>query len=421
MKVLWYSHVSMKPVVNGKSFYPGGNWISSLKELFVNDKDIELAIVYWGDSNLVFKDDDGIKYYQLNEKRAKLVNVYNGWMHKIGSKKQVQKLISPIKDFAPDVIHIFGTETMLGEITKHTHVPVVIHLQGIINPYLNAWFFPGFKKTSLLKSLNLSLLAKGRGLFHKYCCFKKMAQRELDIFKNCSNFIGRTNWDKSITKLYAPHANYYHCDEMIRNVFYKAKWEMPQNDKLVIATTINADIYKGLDLILKTAVLLKQNANFDFEWNIYGITPNSEYAKLIKNLVGINFYDNNVILKGVTLGEELMQGLLRSNFFVHASYIDNSPNSICEAQLIGLPVISTNVGGISSLIQDGIDGFLVPSNEPHMLAYKIIELTIAPTNLMRISSNAISTAHKRHDKSIIKNSLLSIYKEVSSKELRSNV
>jgi glycosyltransferase involved in cell wall biosynthesis len=126
-------------------------------------------------------------------------------------------------------------------------------------------------------------------------------------------------------------------------------------------------------------------------------------------------------LKGVTLGEELLQGLLSSNFFVHASYIDNSPNSICEAQLIGLPVISTNVGGISSLIQDGVDGFLVPSNEPHMLAYKIIELAIAPINLTRISSNAMSTAHRRHDKNIIKNSLLSIYQKVSSTEVHLNI
>jgi glycosyltransferase involved in cell wall biosynthesis len=401
----------MKQDIHGKFFYPGGNWITSLKELFINDYDLELGIVFWGDNDQIFKDDNGTTYYQLHKNsNSKLINYCNNWRHEIGNELQIKKLLTPIKDFAPDVIHVFGTETMLGEITKHTKVPVVIHLQGIINPCLNAWFFSGFKWISLLKSLNPVFLAKGVGLFHDYFRFKKMGQRELEIFRTCSNFIGRTHWDKSITKLYAPSANYYHCDEIIRNGFYKAKWEIPKNDKLVFTSTINANIYKGLDLILKTAILLKQNTNFDFEWNVYGILPDSEYAKLIKNLIGENFNDNNVILKGITLEEELLQGLLRSNLFVHTSYIDNSPNSVCEAQLIGLPVISTNVGGVSTLIQDGIDGFLVPSNEPHILACRIIELINNPNKLMVISSNAILVAHKRHNKSKIKESLLSIYK-----------
>lgn len=412
MKVLWYSHISLQQDVKGKFLYPGGNWISSLKELFSNQTDIELGVVFWGDNDFCFTDDQGTKYFQLGKKKtSKFVNYYNNWHHQIGSKYEIGKLLSPIKDFAPDVIHIFGTETILGEIAKHTSIPVVIHLQGIINPYLNAWFFPNFKGFAFLKSLNWIYFAKGVGFFHNYFRFKKMAQREKSIFKFCSNFIGRTHWDKAITKLYAPNANYYHCDEVIRTSFYNAKWEIPKSDKLIITSTINADIYKGLDLILKTAVLLKQHTSLDFDWNIHGIRPDSEYAKLVQNLIGQKFTNNNVVLKGVTLEEELLKGLLKSNLFVHASYIDNSPNSVCEAQLIGLPVISTNVGGISSLIQDGIDGFLVPSNEPHILACRIIELIDNPNKLITISANAILVAHKRHNTTTIKNSLLSIYKK----------
>jgi glycosyltransferase involved in cell wall biosynthesis len=406
----------MEQVVNGKFFYPGGNWISSLKELFINDANIELGIVFWGNEDLSYKDDNGTTYYQLGKnKNSKFVNYYNNWRHEIGSLQQVEKLLSPIKDFCPDIIHVFGTETMLGEITKHTKVPVVIHLQGIINPCLNAWFIPGFKKAIFLKSLNWVYFIKGVGFFHYYYRFKKMAQREKSIFKSCSNFIGRTHWDKAITKLYAPEANYFHCDEVIRAGFYKVKWEKPKNGKFILASTINESIYKGLDLILKTAILLKQHTNFDFEWNIYGIKPDSEYAKFIKNIVGKNFDENNVFLKGVALEKDLLSGLLNSNVFVHASYIDNSPNSVCEAQLIGMPVISTNVGGISTLIEDGVNGFLVPSNEPHILANKIVELHQDSNQLALISKNAISVAHKRHNKIKIKENLVLSYKIAISK------
>ena len=399
--------------VNGKFFYPGGNWISSLKGLFIDDANIELGIVFWGDEDLSFKDANGTKYYQLGKsKNSKFVNYYKNWRHEIGSEQQVEKLLLPIQDFAPDIIHVFGTETILGEIVKHTNVPVVIHLQGIINPCLNAWFFPGFKEFTFLKSLNWVYFAKGVGFFHDFYRFKKMARRELGIFNVCPNFIGRTHWDKAITKLYAPQANYYHCDEIIRDGFYKAKWEMPKNSKFIIASTINENIYKGLDLILKTAILLKQNTNLDFEWNIYGIQPDSEYAKFIKNLIGKNFDKNNVILKGVTLENELLQGLLNSNLFVHTSYIDNSPNTVCEAQLIGLPVISTNVGGISTLIEDQVNGFLVPSNEPHILASTIFDLYVNLDKLNFVSQNSYRAAHKRHNRLAVKDNLMKIYSSV---------
>lgn len=328
MKVLWYSHISLNQDINGKFFYPGGNWIVSLKELFCNDTNIELGIVFFGDKDLCFKDDYGITYYQLAKKKdSKLISYYNNWRHQIGSEQQIEKLLFPIQDFAPDIIHIFGSETQLGEIIKCTEVPAVIHLQGIINPCLNAWFFPGFRKTAFLKSLNWINFVKGVGFFHDYYRFKKMAQREMSIFNTCSNFIGRTHWDKAITKFYAPDTTYFHCDEVIRDVFYKTKWEMPQKDKFILASTINENIYKGLDLILKTAILFKQNTNFNFEWNIYGVKPDSEYAKFIKNLIGKNFDENNVLLRGVTLEKDLLSGLLNSNLFVHTSYIDNSPIS----------------------------------------------------------------------------------------------
>jgi len=413
MKVLWYSHISLNQDINGKFFYPGGNWIVSLKELFSNDANIELGIVFFGDKDLCFKDDNSITYYQVAKRKdSKFISYYNNWRHQIGSEQQIEKLLFPIQDFAPNIIHIFGSETQLGEIIKYTEVPAIIHLQGIINPCLNAWFFPGFKKTAFLKSLNWVNFVKGVGFFHDYYRFKKMAQREMSIFNTCSNFIGRTHWDKAMMKLFVPSANYFHCDEVIRSGFYEAKWEMPKNDKFVFSSTINSNIYKGLDLMLKTAILLKKYSNINFEWNVYGIKPDSEYAKLVKNLIGQNFYDNNVILKGVTLEAELLKGLLRSNLFIHTSYIDNSPNSVCEAQLIGLPVIATNVGGISTLIQDGIDGFLVPSNEPHVLASRIIELINDPNKLMSISESAISVAYKRHNKIKIKENLLSIYKAI---------
>ena len=66
--------------------------------------------------------------------------------------------------------------------------------------------------------------------------------------------------------------------------------------------------------------------------------------------------------------KEIKDELLHSTVYVHPSYIDNSPNSVCEAQILGCTCISTDVGGTSSIVEEGKTGFLVPSNDPYKLA-----------------------------------------------------
>lgn len=68
--------------------------------------------------------------------------------------------------------------------------------------------------------------------------------------------------------------------------------------------------------------------------------------------------------------DKLVELLLESDLYVHTAYIDNSPNAICEAQYLGMPIIATYVGGVPSLIEQGKDGVLIPANDPFMLAEK---------------------------------------------------
>lgn len=88
--------------------------------------------------------------------------------------------------------------------------------------------------------------------------------------------------------------------------------------------------------------------------------------------------------------------LLRADVYVHPSYIDNSPNSLCKAQILGVPVISCNVGGISSLIEQKKWDFF-PTNTPFELAYWIKELFYNETFSKIISRNGYEVAKRRYD------------------------
>jgi glycosyltransferase involved in cell wall biosynthesis len=175
-------------------------------------------------------------------------------------------------------------------------------------------------------------------------------------------------------------------------------------------STGGGDYRKGPDMLLKTAKILKE-LKFDFEWLVAGGMPD-DLRKFVEKKCRCSFESCNVRFIGFVDSDRLSDLLCSSMVYVHTAYMENSPNSICEAQLLGVPVVSTNVGGISSLVRDGIDGLLVPSNDPWTMAHSIVRLINDKPLMKTMSENSSSFARKRHDDNNIKEQLLTAYREI---------
>lgn len=67
----------------------------------------------------------------------------------------------------------------------------------------------------------------------------------------------------------------------------------------------------------------------------------------------------NVAFVGFKIAAEIAELHRQSQVFVLASRWENSPNTVAEAMVTGMPPIATNVGGLSSMIEDGVNGLLV--------------------------------------------------------------
>ncbi len=101
--------------------------------------------------------------------------------------------------------------------------------------------------------------------------------------------------------------------------------------------------------------------------------------------------------------------------FVYPSYIDNSPNSVCEAQIVGLPVIACNVGGVNSLIIHNVSGILIPSNGVFELVYYLLKMKNDSEFKRDISKGGKEIANIRHNRNVIKTELLQVYKYILEK------
>ncbi len=100
-----------------------------------------------------------------------------------------------------------------------------------------------------------------------------------------------------------------------------------------------------------------------------------------------------------------------------ASVIENSPNSVCEAMLLGMPVISSNVGGVADLLTHGLDGYLYQADAPYMLAYYIALFFNNSDMEEKMGRKAHEHALITHDKKENNNKLMQIYNEIAKEKL----
>lgn len=380
-----------------------GSWIEALEKIFKKYlPDVELGIAFEHQDEVFKVDREGITYYPIHVQRT-------------SSPKNNYELLRPhylkvIEDFTPDIIHCFGTERWhYGLMAKEVKVPFVIHVMGFINIY-DTMDEIVLHRHDYIKYFNYNPL---KYLIHKreYKTKHENQVLERDVMIANKYFMGRTEWDKNIVKYYSPGSIYYHCEEAIREEIYNAsvKWSFHPRKKIRLITIGNAGSLKGNEMMLRTAWLLKNQFHFDFEW-FY--TSNEYTLSFFENVVGIKHDDVNIKLIGRLNASEIATQLADADFYVHPAIIDNSPNTVCEAQLIGTPIISTNAGGIPSLIEDGKTGFLYPYSEPHSLAFSIMNLAGNQKLLENISKSERIVAAERHNPEKIAKQVMTIYHDV---------
>ena len=418
MRILWLSMNSGLFVTNNpKGSYNGGGWISSLQQVFISCKGHKLALAFICNQPLKKTEQNGTIYYPIYEPTKspfKKIREYYGGYKKWNRQKYLQDIHAVIEDFKPDVIHLFGMENQMATILGNSSNPIVVHLQGLLAPCDNAFFPVGFNKSSFLFPFSINEWILRNGYIYAKDSMHARGKREAGLFKKVMFTMGRTQWDRQVSQFLAPQSRYFHVDEVLREAFYEnaGKWQWPHNERFTIVSTISNTIYKGLDTILKTAKLLKEETPLNFRWMIVGIKRENKITRFFEHKLRIYSPDVNIEYKGVLNAQELCTTLLDSHLYIHPSYIDNSPNSVCEAQLLGVPVIGTYVGGIPSLITHESTGWLVPSNAPFELAYRISWCAKNKEICETISRNSSKAAALRHDKKQIYNNLIETYQTI---------
>jgi len=166
------------------------------------------------------------------------------------------------------------------------------------------------------------------------------------------------------------------------------------------------DKHKNISGMLRVAKQL-ENTIDTFQWNFIG-GKKEEFSKLLDDL---NFKKETIHFTDHLSHEQIPKQLTQSDVFVLFSNYENLPCVILEAFSCGVPVISSNVGGINEFFPEDF-GFLIEQNNEDQLLQKIIEIY---NNPMSRSKKMHQFANDNFSSEIICDSFSKLYLQAINK------
>jgi glycosyltransferase involved in cell wall biosynthesis len=423
MRVLWFANTPGLSAEYLKISLAAGGWISSLQQVVEANVEVQLGFVFYMEQVMAPFEHGRTWYYPVqplgNSKGKRLMNRIGG---RAETDENLPAFLKAIGLFKPDIIHIHGTEYPFGLILREvTKIPVVVSIQGNLTVYREK-YFAGLALPGLWKGWRTGYPFYGAD----YKIWRRRMEIEQEVLRRARFVFGRTDWDRRIARVLAPQAEYFHVDEVIRPLFYGLEWAggargkgvgefRDKRDVAVYFTTSSPSIYKGFETIIDTARVLVGNG-VAFEWRVAGLREDHPLVRLTCKVRRVDdLAALNIRLLGTLSEEAVAQQLLASDAYIQVSHIENSPNSVCEAMLAGVPVIASFAGGTGSLLKDGVHGVLVQDGDPYVLAGAMEEVVGERDRHAVMAAEGRRVAQRRHDPAAIVTGMLERYREIIQK------
>ncbi len=376
MKVLWLCNM-MLPMIAEQFGFKASNkegWLSGLADVMLSHQaqnGIELYIAFPAPDgfmrrniNLAIHDltirGCAFRCYGFKEDTLN-AHIYDEKLEDI--------MESILNDAHPDMIHCFGTEyphtlAMCRKVLDKSRI--LITIQGLCSVYANV--FEADLPWDAVVKVTLRDFLKKDSIPEQKAKYISRGENEIEALMLAGNIGGRTDWDKHYAKEIHPGAKYYVMKETLRAGFYEGRWDKDACEKHSIFLSQGDYPIKGLHyMLLAMPKILKSypdarvyvagNSVISYR-TLKDKIKISAYGKYLRSLIDKYSLDDKVVILGKLDSGEMKKQYLKSSLFVCPSAIENSPNSLGEAMILGMPCVTANVGGIPSIFDDGRDGIM---------------------------------------------------------------
>ena len=418
MKVLWIVNILLNKFSLQLYNKPSnGLWMDALLEEFVDANDIEIVVATTLNIKKTIKFKDGnVTYYALPDNYPLLYNE-----NKKGNIKAWQELLEGEK---PDLIQVWGTEFTHGLccLRLAKDIPSVIYMQGLMGAIADC-YRAGISVSDIKKSVTIRDLIKRDGILLQQRKFFKQAIKETEMLELSGSIICENDWCESVVKQIVPTIKVYRCQINLNKIFSEYEWDVEKSEKYSIISTASGYTIKGLHILLKALAIVKTKypeiklyvpgVPQVADGSLSGTLHKTGYTKYVEKLIKQLDIKENIVWLGILSQEELARQYTKCRVFVMPSAIENHSSSLKEAMMVGMPCISSSVGGIPEYVKHGENGLLYNFGDYNVLADCICKLIeYDEKRLCEMSQNARRDMIDLHGGVKITETIHKIYKEI---------
>lgn len=417
MNILWIANILFPEASallgHNQPLKNSGGWLIGAANSLRHTEGLHLAVATPSSlvNNLEYLKGDGIDYYvfPMGKGNTKRNNSYKEYWRQIH------------ETFKPDIVHIHGSEMShgLAYVEECGSDKVVVSIQGLIS-VISDYYNSGLSKRDILCHITIRDLLRST-LYGEQREFRRRGALEKELLSQVNYVIGRTSWDYAHTHAINSQVRYFACNETLRQEFYSAElWSYEKCAPHTIFLSQSSYPLKGLHMVLRAMpYILKEYPDTTIRIAGEDITRRdkskvkqllrSGYGNIVLSEIKKGGLEDKVSFVGYLDASEMIKEYQQANVFVCPSSMENSPNSLGEAQLIGVPVVASYVGGIPDMMK-GNEENLYRFEEIEMLAITICRIFSEKGN----QKNMREIALKRHDAWKNTKDLIDIYKKIEN-------
>ena len=419
MKILWLCNLvlpdfSQEFEIKRNNF---GGWMTAMMYELEKREEINISFCFpiYDKSRLKNGNYNGHDYYTY-------LDDVNAETYDAGLIEAFEQIL---KKTDPDVVHIWGTEyphttAMLWACKNKGFLnKSVVDIQGLVSVCSKHYLAGISKEYRNLKGKSAISMEEDKILF------EKCGKCEIESIRMARHVMGRTDWDRACVEAINPSIQYHLCNRILRSIFYDyaGKWKYNRCKQHSVFVSQASYPIKGFHYLLQALPIIIRRYSDTHVYvagkDIFNVEEKEPYAVYLEELMEQLDLKEHISFIGKQNEKQMIQQYLKANVYVSASTIENSPNSLSEAMILGVPCVASYVGGSYNNMTFNVDGFLYPHNEPALLAYYICKVFENRDNLCeRFSNNSVHKMLEAANPERNADSVVQTYNEIYSRNAK---
>lgn len=406
-RVLWLCSTPLSDSDGGGS----GTWLGAMARGLLAAGRVRLGIVALGDVSHFVRRDCGGAQQWLAPVRARPRG--NG----LPPSSLLAAIHAAHREFAPDLVHVWGTESYLGLLTARGLIaaPAILTMQGL--KHRVAACYPGaLTGPERLRCLGVKEIAKAVLLRHRAREYRWWGRFEREMMAGHRWVICQTRWQEAHVRSCARGSRVCHLDLPLREAFETTgAWQGHPSEARLFALT-NGLPTKGIHVAVRAASALRKSFPA-LQLRIAGAVPGrgigrNAYLHWVEGEIEHHDLRGHVAWLGRLSGDQIARELQSASAMVIPTFIESYCMAFAEAMRIGVPTAVAYTGGTAHLGEDEATCLFFPAGDQAACVHSLHRLLTDHSLALRLSSRARQVAAARHDRSQLAEQQADIYHRV---------